>query len=505
MSLGHLLSPGRRTAGGQSDAHRHPQPAAQRRSKRCRHGWQALRVDSRVGDQKRPGEQAIGVELVRKAIQPVRRSGNIEFNLPSGGDQTGLYEPTSVLQYFPVDSAGSKESTALAHMCTAPGSIRRGWFARLPCQGERNGPRARLEGKLGLPPVTLGGKRGLPPVTLGGKRGLPPVALEVPGCRVRILAMIRYSVLIPQRNAGSELARQLPELRRVLDMLALPYEVICIDQASAPPTHAALQSVARPARIFAGTDARSHGRAGSRFGRRNCRRPWRAGGGHRAREGISGAANPALDRRTLADRHRFWSSEARRLGACLAKIRGPAAAVAVRPASTQHRLFVLGGPARSGRRTRVGAWHRSLSAVAGGDARVSGGRDARPLSAWTRGPPRRVAPSGRPAGGLVAQAALSTGQGRRAARGRGGGANARSDRRQPLDRWRRVSPGERPTPASVIAREPKHRLGDDRAPRMTAAVRRLGPGPLAHRIRAAVRPPRQTDTDRTTLDRAARA
>ena len=47
--------------------------------------------------------------------------------------------------------------------------------------------------------------------------------------------MIRYSVLIPQRNAGSELARQLPELRRVLALLSLPYEVICIDRGSAPP------------------------------------------------------------------------------------------------------------------------------------------------------------------------------------------------------------------------------------------------------------------------------
>ena len=52
--------------------------------------------------------------------------------------------------------------------------------------------------------------------------------------------MIRYSVLIPQRNAGSELGRQLPELRRVLSLLALPYEVICIDRGSAPPTRAAL-------------------------------------------------------------------------------------------------------------------------------------------------------------------------------------------------------------------------------------------------------------------------
>ncbi|HEY1786329.1 MAG TPA: glycosyltransferase [Pirellulales bacterium] len=52
--------------------------------------------------------------------------------------------------------------------------------------------------------------------------------------------MIRYSILIPQRNAGNELAGQLPELRRVLNLLSLPYEVICIDQASAPATRAAL-------------------------------------------------------------------------------------------------------------------------------------------------------------------------------------------------------------------------------------------------------------------------
>jgi glycosyl transferase family 2 len=57
--------------------------------------------------------------------------------------------------------------------------------------------------------------------------------------------MIRYSVLIPQRNAGAELARQLPELRRVLDLLSLPYEVICIDASSNPATRAALAQLLR--------------------------------------------------------------------------------------------------------------------------------------------------------------------------------------------------------------------------------------------------------------------
>ena len=94
-----------------------------------------------------------------------------------------------------------------------------------------------------------------------------------------MLAMIRYSVLIPQRNAGSELARQLPELRRVLDLLALPYEVICIDQASAAPTRAALGELLESACIFARADAGSRGRNRSRLDGRNCRRPRRAGGG----------------------------------------------------------------------------------------------------------------------------------------------------------------------------------------------------------------------------------
>jgi dolichol-phosphate mannosyltransferase len=57
--------------------------------------------------------------------------------------------------------------------------------------------------------------------------------------------MIRYSVLIPERNAGTELARQLPELRRVLDQLSLPYEVICVDASSGPSTRATLEQMLR--------------------------------------------------------------------------------------------------------------------------------------------------------------------------------------------------------------------------------------------------------------------
>lgn len=51
--------------------------------------------------------------------------------------------------------------------------------------------------------------------------------------------MIRYSVLLPRLNAGHQLACQLPELCRVLDLLVLPYEVICIDPVS-PGVRAAI-------------------------------------------------------------------------------------------------------------------------------------------------------------------------------------------------------------------------------------------------------------------------
>ncbi len=75
--------------------------------------------------------------------------------------------------------------------------------------------------------------------------------------------MIRYSVLIPQRNAAAELARQLPELRRVLELLALPYEVICIDQASAAPTRAVLAELLERHACLRRADAGSSGRVES--------------------------------------------------------------------------------------------------------------------------------------------------------------------------------------------------------------------------------------------------
>jgi hypothetical protein len=44
--------------------------------------------------------------------------------------------------------------------------------------------------------------------------------------------MVRYSVLIPQRNAIAAVKQQLPRLCETLDQLVLPYEIICIDDAS---------------------------------------------------------------------------------------------------------------------------------------------------------------------------------------------------------------------------------------------------------------------------------
>ncbi len=46
--------------------------------------------------------------------------------------------------------------------------------------------------------------------------------------------MTHYSILVPQRDLAAEFARQLPQLRTVLDRLRLPYEIICIDDCSQP-------------------------------------------------------------------------------------------------------------------------------------------------------------------------------------------------------------------------------------------------------------------------------
>ena len=55
--------------------------------------------------------------------------------------------------------------------------------------------------------------------------------------------MIHYSVLIPQRDAADALGRLLPQLCRVLGGLTLPFEIICIDDASAPRTASRLEDL----------------------------------------------------------------------------------------------------------------------------------------------------------------------------------------------------------------------------------------------------------------------
>lgn len=55
--------------------------------------------------------------------------------------------------------------------------------------------------------------------------------------------MIHYSVLIPQRDAADAVGRILPQLGRVLQGLLLPYEIICIDDGSAPPAAGHLEDL----------------------------------------------------------------------------------------------------------------------------------------------------------------------------------------------------------------------------------------------------------------------
>jgi len=48
--------------------------------------------------------------------------------------------------------------------------------------------------------------------------------------------MIRYSVIVAQRNVGEAFALQMAQLARVMDFLDLPYEILCVDDGSALPT-----------------------------------------------------------------------------------------------------------------------------------------------------------------------------------------------------------------------------------------------------------------------------
>lgn len=55
--------------------------------------------------------------------------------------------------------------------------------------------------------------------------------------------MMHYSVLIPQRDAADAIGRLLPQLCQVLGGLILPYEIICIDDASARPSANRLEAL----------------------------------------------------------------------------------------------------------------------------------------------------------------------------------------------------------------------------------------------------------------------
>ena len=48
--------------------------------------------------------------------------------------------------------------------------------------------------------------------------------------------MVHYSVIIPERDCGEALLEQVPRLRAQLDRLALPYEILCVDDGSSQET-----------------------------------------------------------------------------------------------------------------------------------------------------------------------------------------------------------------------------------------------------------------------------
>lgn len=53
--------------------------------------------------------------------------------------------------------------------------------------------------------------------------------------------MVLYTVIIPQRNAGVAVSRQLPELCDVLEALAASFELICVDDGSSPAVFESLE------------------------------------------------------------------------------------------------------------------------------------------------------------------------------------------------------------------------------------------------------------------------
>ena len=59
----------------------------------------------------------------------------------------------------------------------------------------------------------------------------------------RETVMVHYTVLIPARDATDAVARLIAQVRVALDRLILPYEILCVDDASTPRQAAALEAL----------------------------------------------------------------------------------------------------------------------------------------------------------------------------------------------------------------------------------------------------------------------
>jgi glycosyltransferase involved in cell wall biosynthesis len=62
--------------------------------------------------------------------------------------------------------------------------------------------------------------------------------------------MIQFSVLIPQRDRGDDVRRQLPELAAALEPLGQPYEIIVVDDGSQSPTLRLLEKLSKEVHGF---------------------------------------------------------------------------------------------------------------------------------------------------------------------------------------------------------------------------------------------------------------
>ena len=172
ISIGNSLSRSRQNRAGQPEGQGQTAPSAQRQGGDVdidKNPRESILWAGSHG----PNEQVSGVEPVRTAIQPWRRPGSIESNSGPGGVQTGLYEPTSVLRYSPVESAGSKESTALAYLDTASRIVRRERFARLPCEANPNASNDMGERRAAPPPEQQCGAEPTAPSKIVGQTELP--------------------------------------------------------------------------------------------------------------------------------------------------------------------------------------------------------------------------------------------------------------------------------------------------------------------------------------------